>query len=87
VGETLPTDARTAWRYGVRLGLDCGRCCGNLMAILLVAGVMDLRSMAVVTAAVTIERLSPGGDRVARAIGAVAVGTGLLLIGRAAWRA
>jgi predicted metal-binding membrane protein len=85
--ESLPADSRTAWRYGVRLGLDCGRCCGNLMAILLAVGIMDLRSMAIVTAAITIERLSPGGDRVARAIGAVGVGTGLLLIGRAAWHA
>jgi predicted metal-binding membrane protein len=82
--ESLPVDSRTAWRYGVRLGLDCGRCCGNLMAILLVAGVMDLRSMATVAVAITIERLSPGGDRVARVIGAVAVATGLLLIGGAA---
>jgi predicted metal-binding membrane protein len=85
--ESLPADSRTAWRYGVRLGLDCGRCCGNLMAILLAVGIMDLRSMAIVTAAITIERLSRGGDRVARAIGAVGVGTGLLLIGRAAWHA
>jgi predicted metal-binding membrane protein len=54
------------------------------MAALLVVGVMDLRTMAIVTAAITIERLSPAGDRVARATGFIAIGGGLLLIARAA---
>jgi hypothetical protein len=39
--------------------------------------------MAVVTAAMTVERLAPAGVRVARAIGVVCVGTGLLLMLRA----
>jgi predicted metal-binding membrane protein len=80
----LPADAGTAWRYGLRLGLHCIYCCAGLMAILLVIGVMDLRVMAVVAAAITVERLAPAGERVARAIGAVVVGAGLLLIARAA---
>ena len=54
------------------------------MAILLVLGVMDLRVMAVVSAAITAERLAPAGGRVARGIGAVVVGAGLYLIARAA---
>jgi predicted metal-binding membrane protein len=82
--RTLPTDVGTAWRHGLRLGLHCGRGCGNLIAILLVVGVMDLRAMAVITAAITAERLAPTGQRVARSIGTVAVGAGLLLIARAA---
>jgi hypothetical protein len=45
---------------------------------------MDLRAMAMVAAAVTAERLAPAGEHVARAIGAVVVGVGLVLIGRAA---
>jgi predicted metal-binding membrane protein len=53
------------------------------MAILLVIGVMDLRAMAVMAAAITAERLAPAGKRVARVIGVV-VGTGLFLIARAA---
>ena len=72
------------WRYGVRLALLCAPCCANLMAILLVLGMMDFRVMAAVTAAITAERLAPTGERVARAIGAVVVGTGLTLIVRAA---
>jgi hypothetical protein len=45
---------------------------------------MDLRAMAVVAAAITVERLAPAGQRVVRAIGAVAAGAGLILIARAA---
>jgi predicted metal-binding membrane protein len=83
-GRALPADAGTAWRHGLRLGLHCSFCCAGLTAILLVIGIMDLRAMAAVTAAITVERLAPAGERVARAIGAVVVGAGLLLIVRAA---
>ena len=83
-GRTLPADARTAWRHGLRLGLHCSYACAGLTAILLVVGVMELTVMAVVTAAITIERLAPAGELAARAIGAVVIGTGLVLIGRAA---
>jgi predicted metal-binding membrane protein len=54
------------------------------MVILLVIGVMDIRAMAVVGTAITVERLGPAGERVARAIGAVVMGAGLFLITRAA---
>jgi predicted metal-binding membrane protein len=83
-GRTLPADAATAWRHGLSLGLHCCYCCAGLTAILLAIGVMDLRVMGVVTAAITVERLAPAGDRVARAIGAIVLGTGLFLIARAA---
>ena len=83
-GRTLPANAGTALRHGLRLGLHCSRCCVGLMAILLVIGVMDLRAMAVVAAAITVERLAPAGERVARATGGVVVGAGLFLIARAA---
>jgi predicted metal-binding membrane protein len=82
-GATLPADAGTAWRHGLRLGLHCSFCCAGLTVILLVIGVMDLGMMAVVTVAITVERLAPGGERVARAIGSVVVGAGLFLIARA----
>jgi predicted metal-binding membrane protein len=54
------------------------------MAVLLVIGVMDLRAMAAVVAAMTLERLAPDGERAARAIGFVVVIAGLCLIARAA---
>ena len=83
-GRTPPAAAGTAWRHGLRLGLHCVHCCSGLTAILLGLGLMDLRAMAVVTAAITVERLAPAGERVARAIGVVLVAAGLLLIVRAA---
>jgi predicted metal-binding membrane protein len=83
-GVTLTADAAAAWRHGLRLGLHCSQCCAGLIAILLVIGVMDLRAMAVVAVAITLERLAPAGDRVARAIGAVVLFAGLFLIARAA---
>jgi predicted metal-binding membrane protein len=81
--HTLPADAGTAWQHGLRLGLHCSYCCAGLMAILLVIGVMDLRAMAIVAAAITVERLAPAGARVAQAIGAVVIVAGSILIARA----
>jgi len=82
-GRPRRPDAATAWRVGIRHGVRCSQCCAAPMAILLAFGVMDLRAMAVVTAAITAERLAPAGAAVARTIGAAAIGAGLLLIARA----
>jgi predicted metal-binding membrane protein len=82
--EALRADVRTAWRDGLRLGLHCVHCCFGLTTVLLVVGVMDLRAMALVTAAISVERLAPGGMRVARFVGAVLVAAGLFLIARVA---
>lgn len=82
--RSFPADAATAWRHGLQLGLHCTYACAALTAILLVIGVMDMRVMALVAAAITAERLASNGERVARAIGIVVVGIGLLLIARAA---
>jgi hypothetical protein len=54
------------------------------MAILLIIDVMDRRAIAVVAAAVTVERLAPAGERVARRRGRVrspSAATGLLDLG------
>jgi predicted metal-binding membrane protein len=80
----LCAEAVRAWRHGVRLALHCSACCGNLILILLVIGVMDLRAMAFVTAAITFERLAPASERIVRGIGAVCAGAGVLLLVRAA---
>jgi predicted metal-binding membrane protein len=76
--------AGDALSHGVRLGLHCLRCCGNLMAISVAVGMMDLRWMALVTAAITVERVAPDGERLARAIGAAVIVAGVVLIARAA---
>jgi predicted metal-binding membrane protein len=83
-GRRLPSDAGTAWRHGLGLGGHCAASSAGWMAILLVVGVMDLRAMAVVTAAITLERLAPSGERVARAVGVVVLAAGLFVIARAA---
>jgi len=52
------------------------------MAILLVTGVMDLGAMALVAAAITVERLAPSPERAARATGVVIVAAGAVVIAR-----
>jgi predicted metal-binding membrane protein len=64
--------------------MRCAGSCASLTAILLVIGVMDLRAMAAMSAAITLERLAPAGDRVARCIGVVAIVAGLLQLASAA---
>lgn len=54
------------------------------MAILFVAGLMDLRMMLAITAAITAERVAPAGVRVARLTGALALIVGLMICVRAA---
>jgi predicted metal-binding membrane protein len=85
--RTLQPDAATAWRHGVGLGVRCSKCCAGLMTILLVVGVMDLAAMAAVTAAITLERIAPAGQQIARAIGVITVIGGLLLIAQAVAKA
>ena len=80
--RTLPADAGTAWRHGLRLGVHCIHCCLGLTAVLLGLGVMDLRTMAVVAAAITTERLAPAAERVVWAMGVLMVGAGIFLVVR-----
>lgn len=82
-GCVLPPRADAAWRQGLRFGFHCALSCANLTAILLVLGVMDLRSMVLVTSAITAERLTPDGGQAPRVIGALAVVAGLFLVLRA----
>ena len=76
--------AGAAWRHGLRLGMHCSCSSAGLTAVMLTMGMMDIRVMATVTAAITIERLAPAGQRIARAIGVVTAAAGLLLIARTA---
>jgi predicted metal-binding membrane protein len=78
----LPTspDARSAWNDGVRLGVHCVLCCSGLIVALLVLGVMNLAVMALVAAAITIERLAPYPERVARATGIAVIAAGAIVM-------
>jgi predicted metal-binding membrane protein len=82
--QALPTNAGTALQHGLRLGLHCAAGSAGLTAMLLVLGMMDLRVMAVVTAAITAERLLPDRAQIAPVIGAAIIAAGMLLIARAA---
>lgn len=73
-------DAGTALRHGLSLGWHCACSCAGMTAVLLALGVMEPGAMAVVAAAITAERLAPDGACVARGVGAVAVGAGVVLI-------
>jgi predicted metal-binding membrane protein len=67
-----------AFIMGLKHGLFCTGCCWALMALLFVAGVMDLLWVAGIALLVLIEKSAPAGHWVGRA-------TGLLLIGWGTW--
>ncbi len=71
-------DARSAWGHGCRLGVRCALCCAGFTTVLLVTGVMDLRAMVLLTAAITLERLTPWPERARRVSGVVLVVVGAL---------
>src|ERR1700721_3058223 len=48
-GVRLPANAAASWRHGIRLGFRCVFACANLTVVLLAGGVMDLRTMGIVT--------------------------------------
>ena len=64
---------------GLRHGLFCVGCCWALMALLFVGGVMNLAWIAALSIAVAIEKMVPGGGRLASVLGVVLIGAG-------AWR-
>jgi predicted metal-binding membrane protein len=75
--------SRGAFVMGMDHGLYCVGCCWMLMALLFVAGVMNLVWVAALAIAVLVEKVVPGGERIARAIGIGLVTTGVVLIVRA----
>jgi len=81
--RNLPTDSKSAVEYGLRLGVHCVFCCAGFMAILLVAGLMDLRVMAAVTVGITVERVVSRSGRFAFVTGVLAIVAGIVLMARA----
>lgn len=67
-----------AFVMGLHHGIYCLGCCWALMALLFVAGVMNLLWIAVIAVAVLVEKAVPHGDVVGRAIGAVLIIAGVL---------
>ncbi|MDB5884474.1 MAG: hypothetical protein JWR74_645 [Polaromonas sp.] len=67
-----------AFVMGVRHGLFCIGCCWALMALLFVGGVMNLAWVAALSIAVAIEKLAPGGARLASLLGLGLMAAGLV---------
>lgn len=72
----------SAWRGGVRYGLHCVACCGNLMAALVAIGMMNVPAMIAVSAAIAAERVTPARLHAARVVGAAGLGVGLAMLAR-----
>ncbi len=71
---------RGALVMGLRHGAYCVGCCWMLMALLFVAGVMNLVWVAAIAAFVLVEKVLPGGDRLGRVAGVALCGAGLLVM-------
>ncbi|MCZ6769509.1 MAG: DUF2182 domain-containing protein [Acidobacteria bacterium] len=65
---------------GLRHGGVCTGCCWALMALLFVAGVMNLLWVGLIAIFVLAEKIFPGGDLMGRAAGGVLVLAGLILL-------
>jgi predicted metal-binding membrane protein len=80
----------TEWReggvgavvMGFRHGMYCVGCCWVLMALLFVAGVMNLLWVAAIAAFVLLEKVVPAGERVGQAAGVILALAGLAMMVR-----
>jgi predicted metal-binding membrane protein len=69
-----------ALRMGGEHGAYCLGCCAVLMALMFVGGAMNLLWAAAIAALVFVEKLSPGGEWIARASGVLMIGFGGYLL-------
>jgi len=80
----LLTEWRDGWTGAVTMGLRhgafCVGCCWLLMALLFVAGVMNLLWIALLSVAVLVEKAVPFGRQAARVIGALMIAAGLVVL-------
>jgi predicted metal-binding membrane protein len=77
----------TSWRegrggaamMGITHGMFCVGCCWMLMGLLFAAGVMNLLLVAALSATILLERIHSSGARLARIIGLLLIGAGIVL--------
>jgi predicted metal-binding membrane protein len=69
-----------AFSMGIRHGGYCVGCCWALMALLFVAGVMNLVWVAAISVAVLVEKVLPYGEAVSRVAGVGLVAAGIALM-------
>lgn len=79
----LPQRARNAWQHGIRLGVRCALCCSGFMIVLLAVGAMKLGAMAILAAAITVERFAARPAIAARLAGVAIIAAGVGAIIRA----
>jgi predicted metal-binding membrane protein len=74
-----------AFLMGLKHGSYCTGCCWSLMALLFVAGVMNLLWVAAIAGFILIEKVAPAGHRMGQAAGVLMVAGGVLLLGLTLW--
>jgi predicted metal-binding membrane protein len=76
---------RGAFLMGLKHGSYCTGCCWSLMALLFVAGVMNLLWVAAIAGFVLLEKVAPAGHRMGQAAGVLMVAGGVVLLGLTLW--
>jgi len=74
-----------AFLMGLKHGSYCTGCCWSLMALLFVAGVMNLLWVAAIAGFILLEKVAPAGHRMGRAAGVLMVAGGVVLLGLTLW--
>jgi predicted metal-binding membrane protein len=74
-----------AFLMGLKHGSYCTGCCWSLMALLFVAGVMNLLWVAAIAGFILLEKGAPAGHRMGRAAGVLMVAGGVVLLGLTLW--
>ncbi|CAN5329892.1 DUF2182 domain-containing protein [soil metagenome] len=69
-----------AFLMGLKHGSYCTGCCWSLMALLFVAGVMNLLWVAAIAGFILIEKMAPAGHQMGQAAGVLLAGWGALLV-------
>jgi len=70
-------DPAGSLKLGAEHGLYCIGCCWALMAILFVVGVMNVLWIAAISVFVLLEKIVPGGNKLARVAGAALIAGGI----------
>ena len=69
-----------AFLMGLKHGAYCTGCCWSLMALLFVAGIMNLLWVGAIAGFILLEKVVPRGDRLGRVAGVVLVGWGAWMV-------
>ena len=74
-----------AFLMGLKHGGYCTGCCWSLMALLFVAGVMNLLWVGAIAGFVLLEKVAPAGQRMGQAAGVLMIAGGVVLLGLTLW--